>query len=240
MIIQIWNKNKCLKTGVWDLFFQHFKKGDKTECLNYRGIMLLNVAHKYFFFTVLARKLSLFPEEIPGEYQCGFCPGRSSTEQLFILRQSLEKWYEYGIDVNTPFIDYKLAFDSIDKYKLLTTQELRHSEKKLINLIKMIVSQTCSNVMGGNHASQSFHVGAVVRQGDALLSTLCNPLNPELNPICYLLALLAHHFLHVSRIRVKSLTLRLLMSYIYMERLFLMFLDHTQRRSTVGRTPLDE
>jgi len=43
-----------------------------------------------------------------------------------------------------------------------------------------------------------------------------NPLNAELNPICYLLALLeAHHFLHVNRIRVKSLTLRLLMSYVY-------------------------
>jgi len=43
-----------------------------------------------------------------------------------------------------------------------------------------------------------------------------NPLNPELNPICYLLALLkAYHFLHVSRIRVKLLTFRLLMSYIY-------------------------
>ena len=42
-----------------------------------------------------------------------------------------------------------------------------------------------------------------------------NPLNPELNPICYFLTLLAHHFLHVSRIRVKSLTLKLLMSYIY-------------------------
>ena len=43
-----------------------------------------------------------------------------------------------------------------------------------------------------------------------------NPLNPELNPICYLLALLGtHHFLHVSRIRVKLLTLRPLMSYIY-------------------------
>ena len=44
------------------------------------------------------------------------------------------------------------------------------------------------------------------------------------------------------------LTLRQLMSYIYiyiyiyiyMERPFLMFLDHTQRRTTVGRTPLDE
>ena len=43
-----------------------------------------------------------------------------------------------------------------------------------------------------------------------------NPLNPQLNPICYLLALLgAHHFLHVSRIWVKLLTFRLLMSYTY-------------------------
>jgi len=43
-----------------------------------------------------------------------------------------------------------------------------------------------------------------------------NTLNPELNPICYLMALLGtHHFLHVSRIRVKSLNFRRLMSYIY-------------------------
>ena len=43
-----------------------------------------------------------------------------------------------------------------------------------------------------------------------------NPLKPELNPIFYLLALLgAQHFLHISRIRVKLLTFRLLMSYIY-------------------------
>ena len=43
-----------------------------------------------------------------------------------------------------------------------------------------------------------------------------NPLKPELNSICYLLALLgAHHFLYVSRIRVKLLTFRLLMSYIW-------------------------
>ena len=43
-----------------------------------------------------------------------------------------------------------------------------------------------------------------------------NPLKPELNPICYLLELLgAYHFLHVSRIRVKLLTFRRLISYIY-------------------------
>jgi tRNA nucleotidyltransferase/poly(A) polymerase len=34
---------------------------------------------------------------------------------------------------------------------------------------------------------------------------MIKPLNAELNPICYLLALLeTHHFLHVSRVRVKK------------------------------------
>ena len=50
----------------------------------------------------------------------------------------------------------------------------------------------------------------------SLVQRSLNPLNPELNPICYLLALLgAHHFSYVSRIRVKLLTFRLLISYIY-------------------------
>jgi len=56
-------------------------------------------------------------------------------------------------------------------------------------------------------------VMAILKYTEILVS---NPLNPELNPICYLLALLgAHSFLHVSRIRVKLLNFRLLMSYIY-------------------------
>ena len=40
--------------------------------------------------------------------------------------------------------------------------------------------------------------------GSEFLNTF-NPLNAEVNPICPLLALFgAHHILHVSRIRVKS------------------------------------
>jgi len=62
-----------------------------------------------------------------------------------------------------------------------------------------------------SHPSRFHHTNTVLWSVQII-----NPLKPELNPICYLLALLgAHHFLHVSRIRVKSLTIRLLMSYIY-------------------------
>jgi transposase len=39
------------------------------------------------------------------------------------------------------------------------------------------------------------------------ISIFMDPLNPELNPICHLLALLgAHHIFHVSVLRVKNLT----------------------------------
>ena len=77
----------------------------------------------------------------------------------------------------------------------------------------------------GNQHLNAIHVqtnGATVDTASLAVRTECqlqkwqlNPLKPELNPICYLLALLTHHFLHVTRIRVKSLTIRLLMSYIY-------------------------
>ena len=53
---------------------------------------------------------------------------------------------------------------------------------------------------------------------------------------------MGQNFLKLFALKILqiTLTLRLPMSYIYMEHLFLMFLDHTRRRSTVGTTPLDE
>ena len=63
-----------------------------------------------------------------------------------------------------------------------------------------------------------------------------NPLNPELNPICYLLTLLgAQHFLHVSRIRVKLLTFRLLMSHIYIY----IYVQQSPSREPNGRSAIN-
>ena len=75
-----------------------------------------------------------------------------------------------------------------------------------------------------------FHMQVLVRVQVCLIVSTVNPLNAELNPICYLLALLVHHFLHVSSIRVKSLTLRLLMSYIYEAPILDVFRSHTTKQ----------
>jgi len=70
------------------------------------------------------------------------------------------------------------------------------------------------NPVGGPNGR--YGVAALIKTTETKNDFFFNPLNAELNPICHLLALLGvHHFLHVSRIRVKLLTLRLLMSFIY-------------------------
>ena len=73
---------------------------------------------------------------------------------------------------------------------------------------------TCENLR--SHQNIQITLRFTCTGMERLKMHLINPLKPELNPICYLLALLgANHFLHVSRIRVKLLTFRRLMSYIY-------------------------
>ena len=49
-----------------------------------------------------------------------------------------------------------------------------------------------------------------------------------------------HVTVHLVNPQVTNVIYIYIYIYIYMEHLFLMFLDHTQRRTTVGRTPLDE
>jgi len=78
-----------------------------------------------------------------------------------------------------------------------------HSAWKRKEHWQYLKGKSCGKLYGPVKGNELWRI----RRNDEL-EAIINPLNPELNPICYLLALLAHHFLHVSRIRVKSLTLR--------------------------------
>jgi hypothetical protein len=60
------------------------KKGDKTDCNNYRGISLLSTSFK-MLSNVLSR-LVPYIDEIIGDHQCGFRRNRSTTDQIFCIR----------------------------------------------------------------------------------------------------------------------------------------------------------
>jgi hypothetical protein len=69
------------------------------------------------------------------------------------------------------FVDFKQAFDSIDRYKLYQVMEDMKIPYKLITLVKMM-KNTTTRVKVTNTLSDSFTFSAGVRQGDGLSATL--------------------------------------------------------------------
>jgi hypothetical protein len=59
-----------------------------------------------------------YMEDIVGNYQAGFRRNKSTTDQIFAMKQILEKCYEYDLDIHCIFIDFKQAFDSINRNEL--------------------------------------------------------------------------------------------------------------------------
>ena len=94
-----------------------FKKGDKKECSNYRGISLLSLVGKVFA-KVLETRCRAMIELRLGDEQCGFRPGRSTTDQIFTFRLVIEKAWEYAKPVYCSFIDLEKAYDRVPRDKL--------------------------------------------------------------------------------------------------------------------------
>ena len=67
------------------------KKGDMIVCDNYRAITLLCTTYK-ILANILYVKLIPYAEEIIWGYQGGLQRGLSSVDQIFTMRQILEKW----------------------------------------------------------------------------------------------------------------------------------------------------
>jgi len=50
--------------------------------------------------------------------QCGFHPGRRTTDQIFTFKQIFKKSWEYAKNVYTRFVDFEKAYDRVPREKL--------------------------------------------------------------------------------------------------------------------------
>jgi len=149
------------------------KKGDKIKCDNYRGISLLNSAYKVFS-RVLLNRIVPYAEDCLGDYQCSFRKGRSTTEQLSIIGQIIEKRYEYRQNIWQLFIDFKKAYDSIHRESLYNIMYKFGFPKQLIALTKMCMENTKYRMRTQNVTSGTFTVETGLKQGDVQSPVLFN------------------------------------------------------------------
>jgi len=114
-----------------------YKKGDKTDCITYRGITLFPTTYRILSNNLLSR-LTPYAEEIIGDHHCGFPRNRSNTDHIFCIHQILEKKWEYSESVHQLFIDFKKVYDSGRRevlYKILMEFGI---PMKLVRLIKCV------------------------------------------------------------------------------------------------------
>ena len=160
IIIAIWNKEEL--PGEWkeSIIVPINKKGDKTDCNNYRDISLLPTTYKSLSYVLLSRLIP-YAEEIIGDHQCGLRRNRSTTHHVFCIRQILEKIWEHYEAVYQLFIDFKKAYDSVRREALYNILIEFGIAKKLVRLIKMRLNETYSRVRWLRICVRCFQLGMV-------------------------------------------------------------------------------
>ena len=100
--------------------------------------------------------------------QAGFRPGRSCAQQIHILRRIMEGFREHQLPLIATFVDFKKAFDSINRSVIFSV--LRHYgiPETLVNAIQVLYTNSSSSVMVDGSISKPFSVTTGVLQGDVL------------------------------------------------------------------------
>jgi hypothetical protein len=99
----IWNKEELPHQWKESIVIPIHKKVNKTGCSNYRGISLLSTSYQ-ILSNILLSRLMPYADETVGDHHCGFRRNRSTTDQIFYIRQ--KKW-EYNGTVHQLLIDLK-------------------------------------------------------------------------------------------------------------------------------------
>jgi Reverse transcriptase (RNA-dependent DNA polymerase) len=173
LIQEVWRTERMPEAWKNAVILPIHKKGDVSDCNNYRGIVLLDTMYKVLS-TLIKIRLEAYSERVLGDYQCGFRKGRATTDQIFLLKQVLTHCYEYEINTFMLFIDFRAAYDSINREKLMRALEIFEIPEKLSKLVDMTLTQTKNIIRIDGKESDQFETFQGLRQGDPLSAMLFN------------------------------------------------------------------
>ena len=142
------------------------KKGDLTDT-NYRGISLTSIVTKTLNRMILNR-IQPEVEKKLRDNQNGFRKGRSTISHILTLRRILEGARAKNLSAVMVFIDFRKAFDSVDRDTLMKILLAYGIPKKIVDLISLLYTNTSAQVITPDGKTEFFEILAGVLQGDTL------------------------------------------------------------------------
>ena len=170
---KIWSDEVMPQDREEGIYLPLHKKEDIYDCVNYRGLCLLNIGYK-ILANILCRRFQPHYLGIVGDYQAGFMPGRSTTDNIFIVRQVCEKYREYGRTAWHVFVDYRQVFDSIHRPSLWLILRSLNVPENIIRLAKACYNDSWCRVRVGGDLTDVFSMQRGLRQGCPLSCMLSN------------------------------------------------------------------
>ena len=167
--------NKIFDNGVYPelwtkgMIVPIYKKGDKNNVANYRGITLINSMAKIFSLTLRTR-LNKWCEDhnVLSDSQFGFRNNRSTTDCIFILHIIIQKILSQKSKLYCAFIDYEKTFDTVIRDGLWVKLFKCGNSSRMIAILKSIYSVVKSCVRYCGDLSDFFDVSLGVKQGEPL------------------------------------------------------------------------
>ena len=143
------------------------KSGDLSLGGNYRGISLSSIVAKTYNRLILNRIRPVLDSHLRTN-QNGFRVGRTTVGHILALRRLIEGIKANHLPAIITFIDFRKAFDTIHRGKMLKILEAYGIPRQIVNAIGKMYEDTNARVMSPDGETDLFEILAGVLQGDTL------------------------------------------------------------------------
>ena len=143
------------------------KSGDLSKTDNYRGISLICIIAKIYNRLILNRIRSVIDVRLRIN-QNGFRSKRTTVAQILALRRIIEGVKANNLKATMTFIDFKKAFDTIHRGKMLRILKAYGIPPNLLRAIEKMYSNTKAKIVTPDGETEMFEITAGVLQGDTL------------------------------------------------------------------------
>lgn len=146
-----------------------YKKGDRKMCSNYRGLSVTNSVCR-LYSKIIKQRIESQVEDV--EEQNGFRAGRSCSDNIFCLKQLIEKRSERNLETHLIFIDLQKAYDSIPLGRLWPVLRQSGVKDLYVQAVKELYTDTTARIKIGKELSSEFSISKGLRQGCPIAPTL--------------------------------------------------------------------